>query len=88
MKLAINQNTLQTALDSIIKSVLGLAAATTLLGIGYYGTQVFGSKTMLVTGGAISTLGLFAQLAQPKVPKQNPFPQRVEVGEEDEEEVI
>ena len=84
MKLAINQNAIQTALDPIIKSVLGLAAAATLVGIGYFGTQAFGSTPMLVTGGAISTLGFVAQLAQSQEPKSNPQSQLIESEEEEE----
>jgi len=86
MKIAINQNSLQTALDPIIKSVLGLAAAASLVGVGYYGTQAFGRTPMYVVGGAMSTLGLAAQLAQSKAQKSNPQPQLVE-GEEEEEVV-
>ena len=82
MRLSINQN----ALDPLIKSVLGLAAATPMIGICYYGTQAFGRTPMYVVGGAISTLGLVAQLAQSKAPKSNPQSQLVE-GEEEEEVV-
>jgi len=84
MKIAINQNALQTAIDPIIKSVLGLAAAASLVGVGYFGTQAFGRTPMYVVGGAMSTLGLVAQLAQSKAPKSNPQPQLVEVEEEEE----
>ena len=84
MKLVINQNALQTAIAPILKPILGLAAAASLVGIGYYGTQTFGRTPMLVTGGAISTLGLVAQLAQSLAPKSKTQPLTVEASSESE----
>ena len=92
MSLSINRSTLIASVQPIVKPILELAAAASLVGIGYFGTQFLGKAPMFVVSGSVSTLGLAAELARTLVPKSKSTfvqvePEEQEV-EEEEEEVV
>jgi len=91
MNLTINKSTLIASVQPIVKPILGLAAAASLVGVGYFGTQFLGKAPMFVISGSVSTLGLAAQLARTLVPKSKSTFVQVEPKEEEveeEEEVV
>ena len=91
MSLSINRSTLIASVQPIVKPILELAAAASLVGIGYFGTQFLGKAPMFVVSGSVSTLGLAAELARTLVPKSKSTFLQVEPDEqavEEEEEVV